>query len=927
MAVWTHFTWQHLRRHWKLFTVVLAAMLIGTTLLASLPMFAAVIASDNLNLTLQSVAVPGRNLELSSGGSAAENEFIKGALTDALGERLTEIIELRRTFFEIIPVNFHADGSEVPFGELVRMRLFSFSTLAEETELVEGRYPTATTEVDVNGFTVIEAVVGQTLAQQENLTIGDQFEGVGNERMVRIVGIIGPRDPGAEIWWGDASLLPFGSERLLGQVDTLIMSFIAHPDTVAAFLDHDLIYRVRVNTTDFDTADAIPFRDSLLNLSAQLASRGILINSRLIDVLNRYEVELNDARVSLLLLTAQSVLAVLYAVGMVSSFLLEQARHELSTMAGRGFSAGQVTRLYAVEALLLSFGIAFPLGPPLAFLLIQLWSRVADLPFGSGIPTQSWLLSLAAALFGLLAVAIPIYVASRRQLTDWAGQRVRPPQRPTARRLVFDLILLGLGGLAYWQLRNAGALTQTEATNELLGAADPILLLGPTLLVLALGLIILRLFPFLLQALAYLGQTVRTLILPLGLSRLARDPAGPSRILLLICLTAGLTLFATVFRDSIQVRQVEMARYRSGADIRVIVPLEKEPAQADIATLLALDEGLVGAMVYRNQIAIGSPEGRRVNMIAVDPENFAAVSAFPQGVSQFSLAQIMNVLGPADFESEEAELIPAVFSLSALPAGYAPQDLIPLSLGEQTWGFHVRGTINAFPTVEEPFIVVNIHELERRINVTAADVLLKGLTGRRELWLAVPDTIDQPQLVQAIRQNPPPILGATAQASRIVGDAQHLLTLYRANLIARESIAAFNINAIILAILSSVGFLLIQVFAARRRLIEFGVLRALGLSNQGLLRLLTVEAVILLVLGILMGIGIGFGLAAIMRPFMSTILADSLGGDIVDRLILNPLSLLSVLLALLTFYAAAMLLLLYSLSRSDLQRVLRLGDE
>jgi ABC-type antimicrobial peptide transport system permease subunit len=239
----------------------------------------------------------------------------------------------------------------------------------------------------------------------------------------------------------------------------------------------------------------------------------------------------------------------------------------------------------------------------------------------------------------------------------------------------------------------------------------------------------------------------------------------------------------------------------------------------------------------------------------------------------------------------------------------------------------VRGIINEFPTVAEPFIVVNINELEKRLNVTATDVLLKGLTGRRELWLAVPDEIDQPALVQAIRQSPAPILGATAQTTRIVGDAQNLLTIYRANLIARESIAAFNINAIILAILSSVGFLLIQVFAARRRMVEFGVLRALGLSNRGLLRLLTVEAAILLVLGILMGIGIGFGLAALMRPFMSTILADSLGGDIVDRLILNPWSLLSVLFALLIFYAAAMLMLLYSLSRSDLQRVLRLGDE
>ena len=813
------------------------------------------------------------------------------------------------------------------FGELMRLRLFAFSSFENEAIVVEGRFPTAEFTIGPNGEKVVEAVVGQDLSLEEGLEIGDELDATASNNRVRIVGIVNPREPAGEIWWGDASLLPFNSERLAGQVDTLILSLIAHPETVQSFTPNDLAYRVLVDTTNFDSTEAIPVRDSLLNLNALLAGRGIVSSSLLVDILNRYEAELDDARVSLLLLTAQSVLAVLYSVGMVSSFLLEQARHELSTMAGRGFSAAQITRLYGSEALLLSLGIAFPLGPPLAYGIIQLWARFNGLPFGGGIPLLSWLLALLAAVFGLFAVVVPVYFASRRQLTDWAGQRVRPTQRPTTRRIVFDLILLALGGLAYWQLNSAGSVTREGAGDELLGASDPILLLGPTLLVLAVGLLILRLFPFLLQGLAYLGQTVRTLILPLGLNRLSRDPAGPSRILLLICLTAGLTLFATIFRDSIEVRQTEMARYRSGADIRVIVPLAAESANQDITSLLDLDDELVGSMVYRNQINVGSPEGRRINMIAVDPETFAEVSNFPQGISQFSITQIMSVLEPADFESEEADLVPAVFSSDALPTGYAPQDIIPLSLGDQTWGYEIRGTISDFPTIEPPFIVVNVHELEKRINVTATDVLLKGLTGVRELWLQVPVDADQDELVKLIRQNPPPVLGASEQASRVVGDASNLLSLYRANLIARESIAAFNINAIVLAILSSIGFLLIQVFAARRRLVEFGVLRALGLSNRGLLRLLTIEAIILLFLGLVLGSGIGFGLAAIMRPFMSTILTDSLGGDIVDRLILDPASLLSVVIALLAFYALAMVLLLYSLSRTDLQRVLRLGDE
>ena len=75
MGVLTSFTWQHLRRHWRLFGVVLVTMLIGTTLLASLPLFASVIASDNLTLTLSNVAVPGRNIELTAAAVKTREHF------------------------------------------------------------------------------------------------------------------------------------------------------------------------------------------------------------------------------------------------------------------------------------------------------------------------------------------------------------------------------------------------------------------------------------------------------------------------------------------------------------------------------------------------------------------------------------------------------------------------------------------------------------------------------------------------------------------------------------------------------------------------------------------------------------------------------------------------------------------------------------
>ena len=116
-------------------------------------------------------------------------------------------------------------------------------------------------------------------------------------------------------------------------------------------------------------------------------------------------------------------------------------------------------------------------------------------------------------------------------------------------RLSIEFCVLGLGGLAYWQLLETGSLTQT----------DPVLLLGPSLLLLALGFVFARFLPPLLRWAAWAAGAVRGLILPLGLNRLARHPSGFGRVLLLTSLTAGLIVFATVFRDSITAIQRQRA--------------------------------------------------------------------------------------------------------------------------------------------------------------------------------------------------------------------------------------------------------------------------------------------------------------------------------------------------------------------------------
>jgi len=82
-----------------------------------------------------------------------------------------------------------------------------------------------------------------------------------------------------------------------------------------------------------------------------------------------------------------------------------------------------------------------------------------------------------------------------------------------------------------------------------------------------------------------------------------------------------------------------------------------------------------------------------------------------------------------------------------------------------------------------------------------------------------------------------------------------------------------------------------------------------------------------MLLGLLVGTGIGYGLAYVMRPFLSLTLAASLEGHAIDRVIVHWPTVARLYAVLAGFYALALLLLLAGLVRSALRRPLRMGDE
>jgi putative ABC transport system permease protein len=900
-----NFTLRHLRRHWRLNLTVLLGLTLAGALLASLPGYATAIAARSLNQSLKNATPAGRNIQVAAAGDLSAGLY--GHIQDSLGDLIKGRLEVREVTLPAAALPFTAT---VPLGKQLinALHLWSFDKLGANVRILDGRLPEAPDPEELENSVLpppLEAAMGLDAATRSGWGIGDRLASPDNLFRIDIVGIVEPLEPQDDMWWGN--LNPFGLSIQMPNPndDFITLSLLMPPNTMRSLLpSHSLAWRILVDQGQISVDNAATVQSKLVNLQTVLGKNRAQVSTSLSQILGDYRTQLSRARMAVFLLTTQAFIFVLYTLAMLTSFLLERSQGELASLAGRGATAGQITRVFAMEGLLLALPAALVLGPLMALGALAVWAKVSAADVAAGIPQESRWLALIAVGVGWLALVMPIYPAARRNLLDWQRARARPARLSKVQKLYLDLFLLALGGLLYWQLNQSGSFVMHRLYDTPL--ADPLLLIGPSLLLIAVAMIFLRLAPHLLRLCAWILRHGRGLMLPLGLARLARDPLKPSRVVLLVSMTAGLALFSNAFDDSLNHGQQEMAHYLAGADLRISVDPANGPSSQPTNQLTALPGVLSASQVFRT--IVQTAEGRGIQLFAVDPATFGRVARYPPGLTNLTISALATVLqaGPID------GALPAIFSYSALPTGKIAGDQLPLTLSGRRLTFRVQGTIKNFPTLSDAFVIVSLPELAGRVNL---DSFGARLFESHEVWL----TVDPSQYAALLDH---PLL-----KGHILGDAQVELRSLQADALAQGTSGAFQLSALTLAVLSVAGFLLVHYFAARQRELEFSVLRAMGLSARQLLTLLAAEGFLVILLGLAVGTAIGYGLAQVMIPFLSRALSRSLAGVTIGQVLVDWPAAAQLYGLLIGFYTLAILLLLLTLMRVGVHRVLQIGDE
>ena len=355
-------------------------------------------------------------------------------------------------------------------------------------------------------------------------------------------------------------------------------------------------------------------------------------------------------QVSLLLILLQVAGIVVYYVVVVASMLVERQAEEIAVLRSRGAGPLQLVGLYLMEGALIAV-VAATLAPWLAA------GAVAALGYtptfhamtgGQALPVSvtpaAYALAAGGAALALLALLLPAAAAAGRGVVEAKERQARPPGRSLLQRYYLDLGAVVVALILLWQLGQRGSVFDPRSVGG--WSADPLLLLSPLVLTVAVAALVLRLYPPLLRWTAALLLAGGGTAVALGLRRAARAPATYARLTLLLLMAISVGTFAASFGPTVDRSRADRVRYDTGVDVRGALPDAQAPRAVErIDDVRALDGARDAAHAFRGEVR--SVRGTAISVLALDPARATAMLSFRDDFADEPLGELMRRLQSA----------------------------------------------------------------------------------------------------------------------------------------------------------------------------------------------------------------------------------------------------------------------------------------
>jgi putative ABC transport system permease protein len=790
--------------------------------------------------------------------------------------------------------------------------------MAEKVRLIGGRLPAAQATPDGS----LEVMVEEALLDKQEIPVGAQLWVPLNRSetaarvKVTVVGAFVRTDPDDPYWFQG----PFDQALFLPE-QTFRQELLPRDQAVPG----QYSWYFGVDSGQIRMTDATRLLGDLYTLEARAAQ--LLPDTELfggpMEILTRYLTRAIALQRLLMILVLPPLTVVAYFVVVTAKMMADGQRQETAVLRSRGASLGQVAGLYLTEGVVLAV-FALAGGYPAGLLLARAMGAVSGfLQFVDRaqppvlLPAEFWLYGLATAGLSVIAYLLPALAAARQSIVTFKADSARGALTGSLSRWSLGLFSVALAGYGYYTLSRR---TMVVGAGEAAPLMEPLHVLAPALFVFGGALLVVGMVPALVLWLIRLTDRFNSAPFYLALVQLSRAPAAYLPLAVMLCLTAGIGLYSAAAARTLEQNIADRIHYATGADVVLDESWEYsdggETAAGPTAAPVAAPPwqvhqelpGVARAARVRVQEVIplvGGRAQRKGSLMAIDPPDFGQVAWFRRDLAERHVFVYLNALAM----DEEAVLVSRSFlERNKLKLG----DRVGLSMPDsrEELSLVIYGAIDYWPTLyqdQADFFIANLDTVEQGLGLLPYQVWLK----------LEPEARVQP-VIDTLAAHSVTVLRAADNRQRLVRE--------RRDPQLNGLLGGLTSGFLITVGITVLGFWLHGALSARARTLQFGVVRAMGLSVRQLFLTVLLEQALVVVAGVCTGTALGTLAARLFVPFLQ------MGLDLADRtppflVVTAAADRVRLYVVLLVMLGAGVAAFMRGIARFGLHEVLKLGED
>ncbi|HPY99026.1 MAG TPA: FtsX-like permease family protein [Clostridia bacterium] len=704
---------------------------------------------------------------------------------------------------------------------------------------------------------VIEAVISEYAAALYRMSVGDYYF-VYNKpddddfiAKIKIVGIVKVNESSASFFTV--------AER----------AFITDFDIMQEMLKESQITLSQANwfaAFDYTTA-RLRYADDISQatqaLSTSSSVTGVIINTsnNYISIINNYNRDMQTMQKVFLLLIIPVILMIAMYVVMISRLMMEREKSEIATLASRGASRNQIFLIYLGQGIVIAV-VSFIFGILLARLLCRLLGAangfmefVNRTAIEVRFESTSLVYAIVCALIYLIMILVPAYKASKYTIVQLKQSIADQSKRSFWQVMFLDVILIGVSLYFLYDYEQMSKYIQDVQSAQV----DFTLFLAVTMFILGLGLLFIRLFPYLTELVFIIGKRHWKPASYNALMHVSRSGNYKHFIMIFLILTIGVGIFNANSGRTLNENLEDNIRYEIGADASFVPTLIFLNDDGSFSYIPVKGGGLMSfAELYCNSDSVNNyttyyyyntetrPSREPITFIGIEPSEFGNVVKLRKDLNEgIPINHILNIL-------------------SSYPQGMIISRSLANEYGVkegQFMNYVYSSTVDKMPVenlVENALVVAVVDYWpamtgERFIVMTRDNYfVMKDFDTKGRILIDKKEGVPDSQVLADIKGKMGP-----EEAIDSIKFTDYNVTLAKKNSVLNGMNGILTLDFLISMIVCCIGFIIFWIISVRQRVLQFGIFRAMGMNKGELYRMIFYEQLMISFVSVIAGIVIG----------------------------------------------------------------------